>query len=62
MTGRRVIIRRMPPLQSCMTPECGHAWRGWSTSCPRCALVPREGESLREFRRRVIDPDRNPAA
>ena len=49
--------RRIPPLQHCEDPGCGHEWRGWSTSCPACAalLAPglRQGESLRSFRRRM---------
>lgn len=51
--------RRVPPLRYCMNVGCGHEWRGWSTSCPKCAGTRSTGESLREFRQRVIDPDRN---
>src|ERR1035437_7668667 len=58
----RGIRRRVPPLQYCQDPVCGHSWRGWSTSCPECASRDRgEDESLRAFRRRLQAKPRDAA-
>ncbi len=56
--------RRIPPPQSCADPQCGFAWRGWSTACPACASrLPLEPqESLRAYRQRTLDPERNAGA
>lgn len=56
---------RRPPRRYCR--ECGAAVYAWTESplCALCvrAITPRQqNESLREFRKRVIDPDRNSAA
>ncbi len=50
---------KIPPLRYCPDPLCGHEWRGWSQSCPKCAGTRVTGETLREYRKRTIDPERN---
>lgn len=53
--------RPVPPRKTC--PECGGHFYGWGSFCDRKACVQArtapQPESLREFRERVIDPDRN---
>lgn len=50
-----------PPRKICH--ECGGHFYGYGTHCSRAACVldrtAPQGETLREFRRRVIDPERN---
>lgn len=53
MRRRRVI----PPLRTC--DECGHTWRGYSAGCPRRRRHAKVGETLREFRLRVVEPRRD---
>jgi hypothetical protein len=52
--------RRIPPPRFC--PHCGApTGRGWSASaCDRCRkLAADKPESLRDYRKRVLDPERN---
>lgn len=58
-----VRARKMPPLRHCR--DCGTDVYSWTEAplCPSCVAgvtYTRPGrESLRDFRRRVIDPTRN---
>lgn len=57
-----VRARKQPPLRHCR--ECGGDVYAWVEAplCPSCTRSVGEagdGETLRDFRRRVIDPTRN---
>jgi hypothetical protein len=53
-------VSRRPPYRACL--DCGRGFYAWSgVRCPACTReIEPPAESLRDFRRRVIDPDRNP--
>lgn len=61
--GNRRRHRPRPPKRHCR--ECGTDVYAWTESplCPLCVsavtAIDPEHESLRDFRRRVIDPERN---